>query len=162
MARNRGIIGIKVEFRYQASIAALALGAGDVAAAALAGLGVNDFYTYLSRAFIGGGYEAPLAIAIYRLRTNPHPNFIFLAGGMASPDRIIIHFHNNDIRVSKNMKELSYNSALKAPLGILPPPGVLPNSYSSIKSIINAQFAALALPFPDSATVVTSDELQTE
>ncbi len=155
MADTRQTLGIDVNFRHPLAITAMALGLGVPAAAAIAGMAPGAFVTYLNNALRGGGYLAHQAASIYRLRHNvPQPNFVWLIlpGGGATPANcVIIHFHNTT-RVSKNLKELSYNSLLAPGLG-----GAV---YGSVKDMINNQFAIFGLPAPSSATVVSADALQ--
>lgn len=148
MAVERQALGIIVDFEYPLIIAAIAAGAPPPLPHPPAGIPV-----YLNHALTGGGYLASHAAAIFRLRHNiPQPNFVNLvvpAGG-APANCIVIHFHN-DVRVSKNLKELSHNS--------LPSP--LPAGYLTIKDMIENQFAALGLPGAySSATIVSADFLQ--
>ena len=154
MADDRQVLGIDVNFRHMASVAAVALGV-PVAAAAPAGMGGAAFANYLNNALRGGGYLAHQATAIYRLRHNvPQPNFVWLmlpGGGAAPANCVVLHFHNT-MRISKNLKELSHNSLLAPGLG-----GVV---YVSIKDMIDNQFAFFGMPSPFSATVVSADFLQ--
>jgi len=155
MADTRQTLGINVKFRHPLAITAMALGLGVPAAAPLAGMAPAAFALYLNNALRGGGYLAPQATSIYRLRHNmPQPNFLLLVlpgGGAAPANCVIIHFHNT-VRISKNLKELSYNSLLA--------PGVGGLAYLSIKDMIDNQFLAIGLPAPSSATVVSADFLQ--
>ena len=76
-----------------------------------------DFVNYLQNALRGGGYYAPQAAGLYRLRNNvPHPVFTVLAGVPNPPDCVILHFRNV-MRVSKNLKELSHNARIVPPDG---------------------------------------------
>ena len=157
MADTRQALGITVEFRHPLAIAAIALGLGVPAAAPLAGMAPAAFAVYLDHALRGGGYFAPQATSLYRLRHNvPQPNFVWLmlpGGGAAASNCVIIHFHNIT-RISKNLKELSYNSRLA--------PGVGGLAYLSIKDMIDNQFAVFGLPAPSSATVVSAGFLQAD
>lgn len=154
MAIDRQAIGIQVNFQHQLAIAAMGAGAGVHLAAPLAGMAAVDFVNYLQNALRGGGYYAPQAAGLYRLRNNvPHPVFTVLAGVPNPPDCVILHFRNV-MRVSKNLKELSHNAR------IVPPDGGGVVVYETIKNIINNQFFVLGLPEPSSATVVSADFLQ--
>lgn len=152
MVLERQGLGIRVKFRHPAGIQTIALG-GTMAAAAVAAAvtgfigGAAAFQQYLDRSLKGGGYRpTALAVALYHFRNNiPYPNFIALPVGVA--DTVLIHFHNQ-IRVSKNLKELSYNSNLGIP------------GYFSIKDIIDAAYNAAGLLPPHSATVSSFDNLQ--
>lgn len=151
MVVDREALGIQVNFQHPLAIAAIAAGAAPAAAAAIVGMAPALFNAYLNRALGGGGYSTPQAVAIYRLRHNiPQPNFLLLpvGGAAAHANCVIIHFHNV-MRVSKNLKELSYNSLVAPAVG-----------YVSIKDMINNQFIALGLPVPSSATVISADALQ--
>ncbi|MBW8309338.1 MAG: hypothetical protein K0M45_06855 [Candidatus Paracaedibacteraceae bacterium] len=147
MAQERQNIGIDVRFQHPNEIAAIAAGFGIPAVAAAFGWTVPNLTRYLNRSLGGGGYRSTLlATALYRLRHNPPPNFInLLAGGSA--DTIMIHIHEPR-RVSKNAKELSYNSILNTP------------GYFSLKDEIDGQFNFLLLPVPDSGTILVADQLQ--
>lgn len=147
MVLERQGIGIIVRFEHPASIQSVALGNPlAVAAAGFVG-GVAGLTQYLDRALGGGGYRPTiLAVALYRLRhTIPYPNFVALPVGVA--DTVLVHFHNQ-IRTSKNVKELSYNSILNIV------------GYHSIKDIIDAIYNVIGLAPPHSATVLSSDNLQ--
>lgn len=143
-AIERPLIGITVRFRHPAVVLATALGLPLPMAVAAVPPG------YLPRALRAGGYNMPLERATYRLRHSiPHPGFVLLPIGAPAPiaDSDVIHFHLQT-KVSKNMKELSHNAR------VIGPP------YSSIKNIIDNQLVVLGLPRPDSATVVSFDNLQ--
>ncbi len=147
MALERQGIGITVRFQHFASIQAIALGTPlPMVAMGFPG-GLVGLTQYLDNALGGGGYRPTvLAVALYRLRNNlPYPNFVALPMGLA--DTVLIHFHSQ-IRVSKNVKELSYNSILNIA------------GYHSIKDIIDAIYNVIGLPPPHSATVLSSDNLQ--
>jgi hypothetical protein len=109
---------------------------------------------YANRALRSGGYLTPFATTLYRLRNNlMPPNFVnagFPAGQMA--DCVIIQIHDPR-RVSKNIKELSFNSILNPAL-----PGMVP--YVSVKDMIDAQFIGVGAPTPHCGTIVSSDFLQ--
>lgn len=138
MAIRRESIGITLDFQDLAAIIAVANG-GAVT-------------PYVRKALVGGGYfRNPLAAAIYRLTFMP-PNFLnpllpFI------PDELILHFHIQK-RVSKNLKELSFNATINPTF-----PGF--SIYQSIKDTINLQYAPLGVS-PYSATIVSADQLQTE
>jgi hypothetical protein len=152
MAMNRQTLGIRVEFQHPVAIAAVALGMAPAAAAPLAGMLPAAFLVYLNRALGGGGYLSPQAAALYRIRHNLlQPNFTAMVGVVTPPDCVVIHFHNN-VRLSKNLKELTHNSVRA--------PGVGGAVYLSIKDMIDIQFAAAGLPAPSGATVVSADFLQ--
>lgn len=155
MAMNRRALGIRVKFQHPAAIAAVALGIPPAAAAPLAGMAPAAFLVYLNQALGGGGYLTPQASALYRIRHNlPAPNFMLIPGGAGVfANCVIIHFHGA-MRVSKNLKELSYNAR--------PAPAVGGLAYLSIKDRINIQFAAAGLPAPSSATIVSADFLQAD
>lgn len=124
-------------------------------AAALARLPAQAFLNYLDKALTGGGYYSNEAAAIYRIRNGPmEPNFIFLAlqnGEVVPANFVVVHFHLEK-RVSKNLKELSYNCRLA--------PGVGDHVYVSLKDMINAQFLANDSPAPLSSTVTSAGRLQ--
>ncbi len=136
-------LGFNVRFRHPHLIQMIAAG-GAIPP------GLN---AYVNRALYGGGYFNPMAVALYKLiRVMPVPVFTVIPGMANRPDCVAIQF-KTDVRISKNMKELSYNSLLQPAI-----PGALP--YMSIKAIINNQYAFLGLPNPSSITVVSSDNLQ--
>lgn len=147
IALERQGIGIRTRFQHPLRIQAVATGSTLLGASVGFPGGLAGFTLYLNRALGGGGYRPTvLAAALYRLRNNvPYPNFVALPVGLA--DTVLIHIHNQ-VRVSKNAKELSYNSILNNP------------AYHSLKDIIDAHYNALGLPPPDSATVLSSDNLQ--
>lgn len=113
MAIDRQILGIDVNFRHQLAVASVAFGMPLPVAAGLAGMAPPAFLVYLNRALGGGGYFAHQATAIFRLRNNlPQPNFLWLGGPgvvIGPANCVVLHFHNTT-RISKNLKELSYNS----------------------------------------------------
>ena len=149
-AISREPLGIQVQFQHQPAILAVSLGVPPAMAAPLAGMAPAAFIQYLTNALRGGGYLSPQAAALYRIRNNfPQPVFTAMAGVALPPDCVVIHFRHN-VRVSKNLKELSYNACL-APGG---------GGYLSIKDIIDNQFAVAVLPAPSSATIVSADFLQ--
>ncbi|AIK96398.1 hypothetical protein ID47_06090 [Candidatus Paracaedibacter acanthamoebae] len=153
MAIDRESLGIRVEFQEPLALAFTAAG-GIPFAAGILGIPVGNLIAYLHRALGGGGYLTPIATGIYRLRHNfPPPNYLLLAGMIpAIADTVMIHFH--DVRrISKNIKELSYNSILNPAIPGMPP-------YISLKDMIDAQYAVLGLPIPDSGTTISADMLQ--
>lgn len=149
MAIDRQHIGITVDFQHPLLIALVAAGFPVGAAAAFLGIPPGYLQTALAR----GGYLNPLAASIYRFRHNfPPPNFVFLMAPMpANADTVMIQIHDLR-RVSKNVKELSYNAILNPGLPGLP--------YISIKDMIDGQFALLGLPVPHSGTIISADFLQ--
>lgn len=147
IALDREDIGIIVNFEHPNVINLVAAGNNPAAIAILTGVNVAN---YLPRALNNGGYLNPLAAVIYRIRTNlPQVNFI--GNPVQVVDAVILHIHLPR-RVSKNMKELSFNSILN--------PGAPGNVYMSIKNIINQQFTIQLLPVPHSGTVVSFDTIQ--
>ncbi len=153
MAIDRESLGIRVEFQDHNAVAFTAA-FGIPAAAGMLGIPALNLTAYLQRALGGGGYLTPIATAIYRLRNNfPAPNFTAMAGMVpGNADTVMIHFHDTR-RISKNIKELSYNSILNPAVLGMPP-------YISLKDMIDAQYAFLGLPVPDSATTISADMLQ--
>jgi hypothetical protein len=155
MAFDRQTIGITVRFQQPTIIMLLSAGmpipgAGGIAA--FLGIAPVNVTAYANHALRSGGYLTPLATTLYRLRNIfPPPNFAVLIGpGAPIADCVIIHIHDPR-RVSKNIKELSFNSILNPAL-----PGILP--YFSIKDMIDVQF--LPPNTPHSGTIVSSDFLQ--
>lgn len=147
MVLERQGIGITVNFQHPNIINAIAAGFPLPVVAAFFGMGVPALTQYLNHALGGGGYRSTLlATALYRLRHNVPPNFIILAVG-GNADTVLVHIHEPR-RVSKNGKELSYNS--------------IPNmaAYFSIKDIIDAPFNGLGIATPDSSTVLSANLLQ--
>jgi hypothetical protein len=138
--------GIPVVFAFPAEIAAIAAGFPIPAVAAFFGWGVPVLTQYLNRSLGGGGYRnVVLAAALFRLRHNiPAPNYINIGG--FSADTVLIHIHDPN-RVSKNVKDLSYNS-LNIP------------AYFTIKDTIDDVYNFLGIAPPHSATVLSSNFLQ--
>ena len=108
--------------------------------------GVPALQQYINRSLSGGGYSPSLATTLFRLRHNIPPNFVFLAAG-GNADSVLIHIHQQ-VRSSKNVKELSHNSILNIP------------AYVSEKDIIDNQFNLFGVAVPDSATILSADFLQ--
>ena len=138
--------GILVVFRHPPEIAAIAAGFPIGAVAFAFGWTVPNLTRYLNRSLSGGGYRnTVLAAALFRFRHNiPLPNYINLGGHPA--DEVLIHIHDPH-RVSKNVKDLSYNS-LNIP------------AYFTIKDTIDDMYIFLGIPVPHSATVLSANSLQ--
>ena len=142
MALERRTIGIEIRFERPNVILNLAAGIPIAPADQL----------YAIRALMGGGYLNPMSTTIFRLRhMMPPPIFRMPVPGGGFTDCAIIHVHNHR-RVSKNLKELSFNSVTNPAVDAVP--------YMSVKDMIDGQFPApLAC---HSATIVSSDSLQTD
>jgi hypothetical protein len=146
MTLERQAVAITVHFQHPAIINAIAVGAPLAFVAAAIGWPVPQLIQYLNRSLGGGGYLAELATTLYRFRNNAPPNFINL-GLLGNADTVLIHIHQQ-MRVSKNAKELSHNSFANNP------------GYLSVKDIVDNQFAFFGAAAPDSATILSADFLQ--
>lgn len=176
MVMERALIGVRTRFQHPEIIAFIAAGFPIAAIGGMVGMAPALIINYLQRALGGGGYLVPLSAAIFRVRHNIPPlNFAHLVPApppapIPGTYNLITHIRNNEeIRVSKNLKELSYNSLLAFVIPGVPampglPPAlaglVPPGPYVTIKDMINAQFIALGLPVPHSAMIVSSDFIQ--
>ena len=139
---RRQIQGIPVRFQNIAAVIATAALPVGVAAA-----------PPVIAALRSGGYLMPLAAILHRLRMGLVPGLFAAAPMVLPPDYIVLHIHLEK-RVSKNLKELSYNSLTN-------PPVIPAGGYATIKNMIDAPFAGLA-PAPHSATIVSSEHLQND
>jgi hypothetical protein len=79
----------------------------------------------------------------------PPPN---LPGTMAN--MVVLHFCS-DVRVSKNVKELSFNSFFNAHQN-----PALPIIYFTLKNIIDTQYQLMGQLLPDSVTFLSSHTTQ--
>lgn len=147
MVVEREGIGITVNFQHRWVIDAIIAGFPLAAIGAAFPGGPAAMMQYLNRALVGGGYRPVLlATTLYRMRHNGPPNFIGLAAGGAA-DTVLVHTHEPR-RVSKNGKELSYNSIQNIP------------AYYTLKNIIDVQYFLYGQPPPHSATILSADFLQ--
>ena len=97
-----------------------------------------------------GGYLNNMAAILNRLTLGVFPPATILGVPVPAfiPDSIMVHIALHQ-RASKNLNELSHSSLATAVPGGL-----------TLKDRINAPYALLAWPIPDSATIVSSDHLQ--
>lgn len=100
----------------------------------------------LQRSLTNGGYLNEMAALLYQLTLGVFPLGAILGAGFI-PDSIIVHIALPQ-RVSKNLRELSHSS-LSTAVGNI-----------TLKDRIDAAYIALGMPVPDSATIVTSHQLQ--
>ena len=144
MAEKREFLGIKVKFADADGIHLLATGQ-PVAL---------PRQNRLIRALKNGGYRTPTASSIYHMRKFLlSPNCIlrnYPGQGLLASDILIIHIFNRR-RVSKDVKELSYNSLVNIhPL------------YETFKDVINNIHQAALLPSPESLNIISASHLQLE
>ncbi len=111
------------------------------------GLGVIT--PQLRKSLTAGGYLNNMADILSGLTLGIFPPGTILGTPIPGfiPDSIVVHIAIPQ-RVSKNLREFSHSS-LTTVLGNL-----------TLKDKINAPYAALGMPMPDSATIVSSDHLQ--
>jgi hypothetical protein len=103
----------------------------------------------LTASLRAGGYFNNTSAILNRLTLGVFPPGTILGVPPAFiPDSIIVHVALPQ-RVSKNLNELSHSSLATAVLGGL-----------TLKDRINAPYALLGQPVPNSATIVSSDHLQ--
>jgi hypothetical protein len=143
MVLNRQLLGIPVVFQHPAAIASTAAGLPLPP-----GIPAN----YVQNALAGGGYLMPLLGAIHNLQNAGLAGLIAPILAAGDQRHFILHLHL-PTRISKNVKELAYNS-LPGPLG-----GV-GGLYITLKQLIDNTYAAAGgLPPPDSATILSSDNI---